>query len=163
MKSNELTPVILCGGSGTRLWPLSRESYPKQFLVLEGDGWSRLQKTVRRLNGLGPEVPRAPAPMVVCNAEHRFIAAQQLTEAGVYPACLLLEPAGRNTAPALTLAALQAVKQAVDGDDPVLLVMPAGSKWEVALPPEKAYGADPRTPFPPNVAVVFEIKLVSVK
>ncbi len=125
MKSNELTPVILCGGSGTRLWPLSRESYPKQFLVLEGDGWSMLQKTVRRLNGLGPEVPRAPAPMVVCNAEHRFIAAQQLTEAGVYPACLLLEPAGRNTAPALTLAALQAVKQAVDGDDPVLLVMPA--------------------------------------
>ena len=125
MKTNELIPVILCGGSGTRLWPLSRESYPKQFLSLEGDGWSMLQKTVRRLASLGSEVPRAPAPLVVCNADHRFIAAQQLAEAGVPHARLLLEPAGRNTAPALTLAALQAVRQAAEGDDPVLLVMPA--------------------------------------
>ncbi|MBK6868850.1 MAG: mannose-1-phosphate guanylyltransferase/mannose-6-phosphate isomerase [Burkholderiales bacterium] len=125
MKPNQLIPVILCGGSGTRLWPLSRESYPKQFLALEGDGWSMLQKTARRLGRLGPEVPRAPAPMVVCNAEHRFIAAQQLAEAGVGQARLLLEPTGRNTAPALTLAALQAAQDAGNADDPVLLVMPA--------------------------------------
>ena len=125
MKPNQLIAVILCGGSGTRLWPLSRESYPKQFLALEGDGWSMLQKTARRLGRLGPEVPRAPAPMVVCNAEHRFIAAQQLAEAGVGQARLLLEPTGRNTAPALTLAALQAAQDAGNADDPVLLVMPA--------------------------------------
>ncbi len=125
MKKHELIPVILCGGSGTRLWPLSRESYPKQFLALEGDGWSMLQKTARRLNGLGSEVPHAAAPMVVCNAEHRFIAAQQLAEAGISRSRLLLEPAARNTAPALTLAALQVARDAADGEDPVLLVMPA--------------------------------------
>ncbi len=125
MNTNQLIPVILCGGSGTRLWPLSRESYPKQFLSLEGDGWSMLQKTARRLDGLGAGIPRAPAPMVVCNAEHRFIAAQQLAEAGASHARLLLEPVGRNTAPALTLAALQAARDAGEGDDPVLLVMPA--------------------------------------
>lgn len=125
MNLHELIPVILCGGSGTRLWPLSRESYPKQFLALEGDGWSMLQRTARRLNSLGADVPRSARPMVVCNAEHRFIAAQQLTDAGIPHARLLLEPVGRNTAPALTLAALQAQRDAASGDDPVLLVMPA--------------------------------------
>lgn len=113
-----LTPVILCGGSGTRLWPLSRETYPKQFLTLCGDGVSMLQDTVRRLDGVTPDIPRA-APIVVCNNEHRFLVAQQLQEAGIANARLVLEPVGRNTAPALTLAALVAEPQAV------LLAMPA--------------------------------------
>ncbi len=113
-----LLPVILCGGSGTRLWPLSRETYPKQFLALNGDGVSMLQDTVRRMDGVAPHIPQA-APIVVCNSEHRFLAAQQLQEAGIAGARLVLEPVGRNTAPALTLAALVAHPQAV------LLAMPA--------------------------------------
>lgn len=116
--TSALLPVILCGGSGTRLWPLSREAYPKQFLELTGTGISLLQDTVRRLDGLAPHIPRA-SPIVVCNSEHRFLAAQQLQEAGFHGARVVLEPVGRNTAPALTLAALVA-----DADD-VLLAMPA--------------------------------------
>ena len=119
---HELIPVILCGGSGTRLWPLSRESYPKQFLSLYGDGLSMLQHTALRLQGMGAGVPVSDRPVVVCNADHRFITAQQLTEIGVHHPRIVLEPVGRNTAPALTLAAL-AVQGA--GNDPVLLVMPA--------------------------------------
>ena len=113
-----LLPVILCGGSGTRLWPLSRETYPKQFLALNGNGISMLQDTVTRLDGLTTAIPKAP-PLVICNVDHRFLAAQQLQEAGIEGAQLVLEPFGRNTAPALTLAALKA--------DPhsVLLAMPA--------------------------------------
>ena len=110
--------VVLSGGSGTRLWPLSREKYPKQLLPLMGDD-SLLQATVRRIEGVaGLEL--AP-PMVVCNEEYRFVVAEQLRLMGK-PGTLVLEPAGRNTAPALTLAALAAMK---DGADPVLLVMPA--------------------------------------
>lgn len=118
MTSQHLLPVILCGGSGTRLWPLSRETYPKQFLALNGDGCSMLQDTATRLDGLTPDIPKAP-PLVICNGEHRFLAAQQLHEAGIAGARLVLEPAGRNTAPALTLAALAADAQAI------LLAMPA--------------------------------------
>ena len=99
-----LTPVILCGGSGTRLWPLSREAYPKQFLALQGDGGSMLQETARRLDGLSAEIAQGQ-PLVVCNNAHRFLAAQQLHDAGFAAAQLVLEPVGRNTAPALTLAA----------------------------------------------------------
>lgn len=113
-----LTPVILCGGSGTRLWPLSREQYPKQFLALGQGTATLLQDTARRIDGIDAAIARA-APIVVCNAEHRFLAAQQLQEAGVEGARLVLEPSGRNTAPALTLAALAAEPQAV------LLAMPA--------------------------------------
>lgn len=113
-----LLPVILCGGSGTRLWPLSRETYPKQFLALNGDGVSMLQETAKRLNGVAQHITKA-APIVVCNNEHRFLAAQQLHEAGIDRVKLILEPEGRNTAPALTLAALVADPQAV------LLAMPA--------------------------------------
>ncbi len=116
--SYHLLPVILCGGSGTRLWPLSRETYPKQFLALGGDGVSMLQDTARRLDGLAPSIPKRP-PLVVCNAEHRFLAAQQLQDAGIEGMQLVLEPVGRNTAPALTLAALAASPQAI------LLAMPA--------------------------------------
>ena len=116
--STPLLPVIFCGGSGTRLWPLSRESYPKQFLALHGDGISMLQKTVERLDGMAEHIPKA-APVVICNNEHRFLAAQQLQETGIEGARLVLEPVGRNTAPALTLAAL------IAEPGTVMLAMPA--------------------------------------
>ena len=111
-------PVVLSGGSGTRLWPLSREKYPKQLLSLIGED-SLLQATVRRVTGT-PGVTLT-APMVVCNEEYRFVIAEQLRLLGE-SGTVVLEPCGRNTAPALTLAALAATK---DGADPVLLVMPA--------------------------------------
>ena len=111
-----ILPVILSGGSGTRLWPLSRERYPKQLLALDGEE-TMLQCTARRLEGFdGPVL----APMVVCNEEYRFITAEQLRTCGTPSERIVLEPFGRNTAPALTLAALLAGE-----DDPVLLVMPA--------------------------------------
>ena len=110
--------VVLSGGSGTRLWPLSREKYPKQLLPLLGQD-SLLQATVRRVEGIAG-IELAP-PMVVCNEEYRFVVAEQLRTMGA-PGTLVLEPVGRNTAPALTLAALAATQ---GGADPVLLVMPA--------------------------------------
>ncbi|MGB5733497.1 MAG: mannose-1-phosphate guanylyltransferase/mannose-6-phosphate isomerase [Thiohalocapsa sp.] len=120
-----LQPVILSGGSGTRLWPLSREAYPKQFLPLTGH-YTMLQETVRRLDGLAQEHPRQALhvlePVVVCNEEHRFLVAEQLRVLERKAASIILEPVGRNTAPALTLAALAAANA---GEDPVLLVMPA--------------------------------------
>ncbi|HSO82634.1 mannose-1-phosphate guanylyltransferase/mannose-6-phosphate isomerase [Thiocapsa sp.] len=120
-----LQPVILSGGSGTRLWPLSREAYPKQFLALTSEH-TMLQETVRRLDGLDEEHPRQAVgqidPIVVCNEAHRFLVAEQFRVMGRRPAEIILEPKGRNTAPALTLAALSAIRGA---SDPVLLVMPA--------------------------------------
>jgi mannose-1-phosphate guanylyltransferase / mannose-6-phosphate isomerase len=120
-----LQPVILSGGSGTRLWPLSREAYPKQFLPLTSEH-TMLQETVRRLDGLDSEHPRRAiglvAPLVVCNEAHRFLVAEQFRVMGRQCAGIILEPKGRNTAPALTVAALAATE---DGKDPVLLVMPA--------------------------------------
>ncbi|MEO8248929.1 MAG: mannose-1-phosphate guanylyltransferase/mannose-6-phosphate isomerase [Burkholderiales bacterium] len=113
-----IQPVVLSGGSGTRLWPMSREKYPKQLLPLLGAD-SMLQSTVRRLENLAGAT--ALPPMVVCNEEYRFVIAEQLRLMG-QPGAVVLEPAGRNTAPALTLAALAAVRE---GADPVLLVMPA--------------------------------------
>ena len=113
-----IQPVVLSGGSGTRLWPLSREKYPKQLLSLVGDD-SLLQATVRRVMGT-PGVTLT-APMVVCNEEYRFVIAEQLRLLGT-EGTVVLEPFGRNTAPALTLAALAALQNAAD---PVLLVMPA--------------------------------------
>ena len=113
-----IQPVVLSGGSGTRLWPLSREKYPKQLLPLIGDD-SLLQATVRRTEGIAGAA--LAAPMVVCNEEYRFVIAEQLRLLGK-PGTIVLEPVGRNTAPALTLAALAATH---DGADPVLLVMPA--------------------------------------
>lgn len=115
-------PVILCGGSGARLWPLSRAGFPKQFLCLAGKD-SLFQASVRRLSGLSflSGVDLAPA-LVVTNEEHRFLALEQLREMGVELGSILLEPTGRNTAPALTLAALAAVE---GGADPVLVVTPA--------------------------------------
>jgi len=113
---NDLLPVILSGGSGTRLWPLSREAYPKQFLALAGEQ-TMLQATWQRV---APIAGRAP--LVVANEEHRFVAAEQLQQLGVQPQAILLEPVGRNTAPAIAVAALEATR---DGDDAVLLVLPS--------------------------------------
>jgi mannose-1-phosphate guanylyltransferase / mannose-6-phosphate isomerase len=114
-------PVVMAGGSGTRLWPLSRSGYPKQFLVLSGTT-SLFQQAVTRLQGLAEASIEVAAPLVVGNEEHRFLVLDQLREIGVDPAALLLEPVGRNTAPAVTLAALQALE---GGQDPVLVVTPA--------------------------------------
>jgi mannose-1-phosphate guanylyltransferase/mannose-6-phosphate isomerase len=111
-----ILPVVLSGGSGTRLWPLSREKYPKQLLPLV-DEHSMLQSTVARLNG----IPDLAEPLIVSNEEHRFVVAEQMRVLGKQGK-VLLEPMGRNTAPALTLAALWATRS---GDDPVLVVMPA--------------------------------------
>ena len=117
-----LQPVILCGGSGTRLWPLSREQYPKQLLALAGDD-TLLQATARRVDkSLVTNGRKVIPPILVANEDYRFIAAEQLRQAGVVPAAIVLEPVGRNTAPALTLAALVALQA---GNDPVLVVMPA--------------------------------------
>ena len=113
---NDILPVILSGGSGTRLWPLSREAYPKQFLALAGEQ-TMLQATWQRVEPIAGR-----APLVVANEEHRFVAAEQLQQLGVVPQAILLEPVGRNTAPAIAVAALEATLE--DGD-PVLLVLPS--------------------------------------
>ena len=116
-----VTPVILCGGSGTRLWPLSRTGFPKQFLCLTGKE-SLFQQAALRLANLGNEDIQVAAPIIVTGEDHRFLASEQLREIGVELGCALLEPVGRNTAPALTLAALAAIE---GGGDPVLVVTPA--------------------------------------
>jgi len=112
-----IVPVIMSGGAGTRLWPLSRELYPKQLLPLVNDA-TMLQETQLRLSGL----QNLAEPLVVCNEAHRFMVAEQMRQAGCPAGAILLEPVGRNTAPAVAVAALQAQRA---GDDPVLLVLPA--------------------------------------
>jgi len=117
-----LTPVILSGGAGTRLWPLSRELYPKQLLPLTG-ARTMLQQTVLRLEGL-----TSAAPVLVCNEAHRFLVAEQLRQLRITPRATVLEPFGRNSAPAIALAAhaaLKAVAAEANPVDPVLLVLPA--------------------------------------
>lgn len=111
-----ITPIILAGGTGSRLWPLSRAMYPKQFLPLINDNTTMLQATFSRLSNITYN-----SSMVICNDEHRFIVAEQLRQQAITPT-ILLEPVARNTAPAVALAALYAMK---DGNDPVLLVLPA--------------------------------------
>ena len=111
-----IQPVILCGGSGTRLWPLSREHYPKQLHALNGER-TLLQETALRSLGVNASVE----PLVVCNEGHRFMVSEQLRRVAAKPKAILLESAGRGTAPALTLAAVHSVT----ADDPVLLVMPS--------------------------------------
>jgi mannose-1-phosphate guanylyltransferase/mannose-6-phosphate isomerase len=112
-----IIPVILAGGSGTRLWPFSRKLYPKQLLPLVDDR-TLLQNTILRLNGLG----EIADPIVICNEEHRFLVAEQFRAINAKPASIILEPVGRNTAPAVAVAALQAVQK---DERAVLLVLPA--------------------------------------
>jgi mannose-1-phosphate guanylyltransferase / mannose-6-phosphate isomerase len=110
-----MIPVILSGGSGTRLWPLSRAQYPKQFLPLVS-GHTMIQETLLRMNGVADLQP----PIAVCNEDHRFMMAEQLWEIGSKPAAIILEPVGKNTAPAVAMAALCAASE-----DDILLILPA--------------------------------------
>lgn len=115
---NMIHPVILSGGSGSRLWPMSRAGYPKQFLALHGDdGTTMLQATAQRVQG-----DNFAAPLLVCNEEHRFIIAEQLRLANIEPSDIILEPMGRNTAPAVALAALRLSQSTPDA---LMLVMPS--------------------------------------
>ena len=116
MKAISIVPVILSGGSGQRLWPVSREHYPKQLINLVSDR-SMLQETAERLLD-----ERFADPLVICNDEHRFIIAEQLREIGVTPEAIVLEPSGRNTAPAAALAALMLVEK---NPDAIMLVAPS--------------------------------------
>lgn len=118
---NKITPVILCGGSGTRLWPLSRSGFPKQFLVLSGTN-SLFQQAIERIHTIAASDIVIGETLVVTNEEHRYLALDQLRDLKAVSATLLLEPVARNTAPALTLAALQAME---NGEDPILVVTPA--------------------------------------
>jgi mannose-1-phosphate guanylyltransferase len=113
----DILPVIMAGGSGTRLWPLSRGNYPKQFLALAGSEHTMLQQTVNRL----ADINHRP-PLLICNEEHRFIAAEQLRANNTEHSGIFLEPVGRNTAPAIALAAFKAIE---NGEDPILLVLAA--------------------------------------
>lgn len=123
-----ITPIILCGGSGTRLWPLSRKSYPKQFVQLVGDN-SLFQASAQRMSGAG-----FAAPMVLTNSDFRFIVTEQLAEAGIDPAAILIEPEGRNTAPAVLAAALWLEKS-----DPEALMLVAPS--DHVVPDAEAFRA----------------------
>ena len=117
MTLKKIIPVILCGGFGTRLWPLSRKSFPKQFLSInKKENKSLLQKTQERINHLD----YIKEPIIICNEEHRFIVAEQMREINITPRSILLEPFGRNTAPAITLAALTSLE---NEDDPHLIVL----------------------------------------
>lgn len=115
---SKLVPVIMAGGTGSRLWPLSREHHPKQFLTVEGE-FSMLQNTIRRLSPL-----LVGEPVVICNDSHRFLVAEQLRAIDKLANNIILEPVGRNTAPAIALAAFCALQNA-DGEDPLLLILAA--------------------------------------
>ena len=115
----KIVPVILSGGSGTRLWPLSREQYPKQFLTLLGDN-SMFQETLLRLRGL----KNLADPVIVCNENHRFLVAEQLNQIGIGNASIILESVGRNTAPAITAAMLQ-INNDINKQDSIMLVLSA--------------------------------------
>ena len=119
--SIKIIPIILSGGSGTRLWPLSRKDRPKQFLQLYGS-YSMLQETILRLSG----IENIDRPIIVCNESHRFLVAHQCHDIGIKPN-IILEPNGRNTAPAITVAAIQSL---IEFEDSVLLVLSADHKIE---------------------------------
>ncbi len=117
MKSRPIIPVILCGGSGTRLWPLSRDSFPKQYLTLDNnEKKSLLQQTQERIKDLKNTLN----PIIICNEDHRFLVAEQLRAINTKPLSILLEPFGRNTAPAIALAAFKALETE---KDPILIVL----------------------------------------
>ena len=133
MSPTRVLPVIMAGGSGTRLWPLSRAQYPKQFLVLHGNR-SLFQQAAARLQALQADDIAVEAPCIVGNEEHRFLILDQLRELTLPGTAIVLEPAARNTAPAMTLAALHALAL---GDDPVLVVTPA----DQTVTDDQAFGA----------------------
>ncbi len=112
-----IIPLIIAGGSGTRLWPISREHYPKQLWSFSKDGYTLLQRTAKRLE----KIPDVLPPIVLCNENHRFMVAEQLRQMDL-DATIILEPVARNTAPAVTLGALSALDKV---DDPLILVLPA--------------------------------------
>tara|TARA_B100000073_G_scaffold346278_1_gene357308 strand:- start:4235 stop:5674 length:1440 start_codon:yes stop_codon:yes gene_type:complete len=119
MYNQKIIPVILCGGTGSRLWPLSRESFPKQYLEIKPENsLSFFQETINRIK----HIKNIDNPIVICSEEHRFIVSEQIREVGVKAKSILLEPFGRNTAPAITVAALKAIQEDID---PALLIMPA--------------------------------------
>ena len=124
MNKNQIVPIILCGGSGSRLWPLSRESYPKQYQILNSKSKkSLIQITHERI----AEIRNISAPIIICNEEHRFIVAEQMREIDVTPLSILLEPVSRNTAPAVAIAAIKALEF---HNDPILLFLSADHKIE---------------------------------
>ena len=137
-------PVILCGGSGSRLWPLSRSGFPKQFLCLSGDA-SLFQQTALRMHAIaGPDLKMSPS-LIVTSEDHRFLASEQWRELNLPDATLVLEPRARNTAPALTLAALAALET---GDDPVMVVSPADQVVEhTAVFVDVALASEPQVVF----------------
>ena len=112
----KILPVILSGGSGTRLWPISRESFPKQYIAVNSSSnLTLLQRTLKRLEGL----QNVDSPIIICNEDQRFIVAEQMREIRIEPKSILLEPVKRNTAPAVTIAALKAIE---DGNDSIHIV-----------------------------------------
>ena len=123
MNNIQIVPVLLCGGIGSRLWPLSRESLPKQFISIFSEDRSLLQTTVIR----SQRIENSVNPILICNEEHRFIVAEQMREIMVKPQSILLEPFGRNTAPAITLAALKSLEKY---KDPTILVLSADHKFK---------------------------------
>ena len=116
MSKDPIIPVILCGGVGSRLWPLSRESFPKQFLSFTSSEQSLLQSTVLRTR----KIKNIDDPILICNESHRFIVAEQMRAISIKVHSILLEPVGRNTAPAITLAAIKSLEIY---EDPTLLVL----------------------------------------
>ncbi len=121
MSSNAIIPIILCGGTGSRLWPLSRKSFPKQYLSLNSKKLTLLQETQLRIQGL----KNLMNPIIICNEEHRFIAAENMREININPLTILLEPFGKNTGPAITIAALTALEKE---KDPSILVLSSDHK-----------------------------------
>ena len=119
MNNEAIVPVVLCGGSGSRLWPLSRASYPKQYLsIRSGETISFLQQTTKRIN----KFKNINNPILICNEDHRFIVAEQMRRIEIQPDSILLEPCGRNTAPAITLSAIKSLE---NNYDPILIVLPS--------------------------------------
>ena len=119
LKASKIVPILMCGGTGSRLWPMSRESLPKQFLKCNPlSNYSFLQDTFLRLK----DIENIDDPILICNQEHRFIAAEQMREIEVKPKSIILEPFGRNTAPAIALGSLKAI---MFDDDSLILVLPS--------------------------------------
>ena len=119
IKNSKILPIILCGGSGSRLWPLSRRSFPKQYLSMKTEEDSSfLQITLKRIENF----KNLESPIVICNDEHRFITAEQIRKINITPKSILLEPCSKNTASAIAIAALHAIS---NKEDPLLLILPA--------------------------------------